>query len=101
MIKEQVFVIEPDGTIITLYNDDSIVRDIPGNKAVTRASNVEYDPKTNKWKVYLNHSDGTRRLITKVGFDRRDEAIDFEVLFLNQLLCADFDPKPLFESKDG
>lgn len=98
--QEHVIRINPDGSIISLYNDDSLIRQIPGSKEVTRASTVEYDPRIDKWVLYLNKEDGSREslLAPGIGFVRREDAISFEVDFLDQLLSMGFDPGKVFDA---
>lgn len=79
---EQVFVIE-GGTITTLYHDDLVQL---GQNKIERASIVEPD-ENGKWFVQLTDSELNGEHKGKLigsGFNTRQEALDFEVNFINE-----------------
>ena len=82
-MKEYVAVIDKDGGIKTLYFDQFPLEDI-GSAECERASDVVWDNELQAWKVQLRppfdglQVDGT--------FKSRQEAIDAEVRFLNDLM---------------
>ena len=100
---DHVISIAPDGTLRTLYTEKIDLRDF-GTLHVERASNVEYDVEAQGWTVqfadgtYIGE-DKTRKItgccgihMTRVQFaaravfDTREEALRFEVDFLQARL---------------
>lgn len=78
-MSELVLVIDPDGTVRSLYTDKIPLREL-GKLTVDRASQIEFDHATQTW--YVEFPDG-RRL---TNFASRDEAIACEVSHLNEEL---------------
>jgi len=73
-------VIKPNGTIIGIYND-AMDYGIFGKAQIRRVSHVEPD-ESGRWFADLSPVDGP-----KLGpFDKRNEAIDTEIEFLNDIL---------------
>lgn len=84
MSQVQKVFVRPDGSIATLYKDETAapLRDI-GKSTITRASHVEPDPEQNgEWMVDLTPSGGP---VTR-GFKTRGAALEFEEKWLNERL---------------
>jgi hypothetical protein len=87
-VKDQVFDIGPDGTVTTLYDDSQVEL---GELKVTRASEVEFAPDGSGWYVKLSCSPLNREHAGKMigtGFKTRQEALDYEVAFLNKYVLG-------------
>jgi hypothetical protein len=82
-MKEKIIIISPDGEIKTIYNDELQEMDL-GALSVKRASNVEFDEDSQKWRIVDAETDS----LIGVGFDKRSDAIDYEVQFLNGRLAV-------------
>jgi hypothetical protein len=83
----EVFVCDVDGTVTTLYSDELI--DL-GALEISRASNVEPNP-NGTWYVELtnnplNGNHAGKRIGD--GFKTREEAIQFEVNWINKNILA-------------
>lgn len=75
--------ISPDGRQVTfLYFDDNPVMKI-GEAEIIRASNVRWDK--GKWKIFQRLPNGSEIELPK-SFERRSDAIQYEVLFLEREL---------------
>ena len=83
------FIIKPPGVFIGIYNDSFDYRNL-GKSQIRRASYVEPD-ETGHWFVDLSPVDGP----TLGPFDKRNEAIEVELEFLNLMLSNN---EPLDES---
>lgn len=85
LCTEKVFIVEPDATILTMYDDNMVGL---GKHTITRASEVEADTE-GKWFVKLGNDpelgEHAGRVIGQ-GFSTRQAALDFEVQFINQFL---------------
>ena len=77
-------VIKPTGDLIGIYDDSFAYREL-GRPSIRRASHVEPDG-SGRWFADLSPVDGP----TLGPFDRRHEAIDAELEFLNNKLSTDF-----------
>jgi hypothetical protein len=83
MSKPEVYSIDENGDILTLYSDDLVAL---GAMKITRASNVEPD-ESGKWSVQLSDDPalGEHKGVTiGSGFTTRAEALDFEVAWINK-----------------
>lgn len=76
-MDELVILITPDGDVQCLYNEEIELEDL-GVLSTSRASNVEFDNLSQKWKVVL--TDGTY-----VGsWKSRSKAIEQEIAYLQR-----------------
>jgi hypothetical protein len=85
MSDPKVFIIDEDATITTMFSDSLV--DL-GQHKISRASNVEPDP-DGSWYVELCHDPifGTQQgKRIGSGFKTRQEALDFEVNWINNFL---------------
>lgn len=87
-MKEQVFDIGPDGSILTIYADDLLEL---GENKISRASIVEPAEDGSGWYVKLSDSPLNREHAGKLigtGFKTRQEALDFEVQWISLNILA-------------
>jgi len=72
-----------DGSVVFLYNDDHPALKL-GKAEIERASDVYFDNERQKWRVHIR---GEREPL-KEGFEKRQDAINHEVEYLNKKLAT-------------
>ena len=77
----KVVVYKQDGTVSFLYSDGHPALEL-GKATIKRASDVFFDEDRQEWRVHIR---GEREPLNE-GFAKRQDAIDFEVNYLNQKL---------------
>lgn len=86
----KVLKIMADGSVEGLWDD--MLSDM-GEPSVKRASNVEYDEELKGWTVKILVGESAGKYLPGV-FKKRGDALDAEVIFLNQELvegCLNYD----------
>ena len=90
------------GDVFFLYGDDHPLREA-GKLTLERASHVIWDEDTNMWKVELpaepelpEEWEHKALMLASKRFHRRDQALAYEVSFLNDLLASGFPVEDLF-----
>ena len=83
--KNVTFKILADGTLVSLYEDDSELLRGLGTMQVVRASNVRFDPGTQKWFVELKLPGNVIYCMAQ-DYEKRSDAIEYEKTILNKML---------------
>jgi len=79
MKKEKVIVIKPNGEVVTIYSDAFPLKNL-GKSKIQRASNVLFDEEVQKWYIEIQ---GNK---LEKFFDSRNDCIEYEVQYLNDIL---------------
>lgn len=77
----KVVVYKPDGTVKFLYSDGHPALEL-GKATIERASDVFFDEDRQEWRIHIR---GEREPLRE-GFQKRQDAINYEVEYLNQQL---------------
>lgn len=93
---ERLLRIAPNGDSVICLYDDRVATTIPGKMACVRASDVEFDPKTQQWSITYR-GDGTEVF----GFQLREEAIQREIIDLEKILEVNPEAIEAFITKEN
>jgi hypothetical protein len=80
---EMIYNFSPDGTLSGLWND--LLSSVDGNKAIERASNVEFNMNHQGWIVTIEIGEYAGCCLPMI-FPERSKAIEAEVEFFNEYL---------------
>lgn len=81
----KTIVISADGSGIEAIYDDSLPLHSIGDTKMERASNVVWDQRVQMWRVDLAKRFKEKHMHSR-WFEKRQDAIDFEIKHLNKIL---------------